>query len=468
MNFEIFSIIGLTFFTQQFIAHCVDDSTRWGDKGSMGNIVLLFGEAIMKAYLDDMNTVGDVQLAISQSNYLSNLICLQFVQKGAPPKIDYSSFDECLKKCATYMVENDIKTFHLFRLHYGISGLDWSRCEKLLKENLTNKGISVYVYTKDRDDKDRVTESKEKLNKKKDVDTNNEAATVASSDSIKEEDKMDVSSDVKSQVMATTLQSSRQDKPNNKTTSTSSSQPIMSNTVSESHTVAGNGRLFSGVIALISGYPQRVTSEISELIVKNGGQVTQQWNLIGEDANTHLITETKDDTFNHCFHLGACIVAKSWITACVTQGKLVETNDYVFPLLVKESKQISKQSNVLASLSSSATTTTKTQLKSNNNSSALAVATLVDLFTEFAIYLHKDIPSKKMHTRYIVAYDGEVYPTFCDEVTHVVTAAKQLNADASLSHFKKQNPGVKIVSSEWIWHSINSGQLIDYRFYELK
>ncbi|EFC36977.1 predicted protein [Naegleria gruberi] len=145
---------------EKLISHCVDDSSRWSDKGSMGNIELLYGEDIKKAYTDDMNIIGDAQIVVALPNHLCNMVCLQFVKKGSAPKVDYHALDECLKKCATYMNQKKIGTFHLYRLHHAISGLDWNRVEQLLKENLSNKGFAVFIYTKDRDDKDRVNESK--------------------------------------------------------------------------------------------------------------------------------------------------------------------------------------------------------------------------------------------------------------------------------------------------------------------
>ncbi|KAL9644254.1 hypothetical protein ABK040_005715 [Willaertia magna] len=388
---------------EKFIAHCVDDSSRWSDKGSMGNIQMLFGEEIKKAYIDDMNTIGDVKVVTSSSNHLCNIVCLQFIQKGRPSKVDYHALDECLKKCATYIKQKKISSFHLYRLHRDISGLDWNKVEQSLKENLSNKGISVFVYTKDRDDKDRVTESKEKLKNRSSV--TNESTS----------DKMDTTDDV-----APVVTNDNTSQPNN---------------------------IFKNVVALISGYTNSENEAITKFITSNGGTVTNNWNIIG-NANTHLICESDTEDFKHCSNLGALIVNKYWVFECATKGALLDTLPYIYPA-----------SNI-------STTKEKVQSSTTTAPSKMDLATLSDLFTEMTIYIHNDVPDIKLHKRYIVAYDGIVESTFSDEITHIITTSSKVTPD--LSKLLKENPQVHIVSPQWVWHSINSGTLIDWRLYSIK
>ena len=400
---------------KRFIAHCVDDSNRWGDKGSMGNVTLNFGDELKNIYVDDMNNLGDVQVVQPPSQdhlYLSNLICLQFVQKGKPPKIDYSALEECLKKCATHMIDNQITTFHLFRLHFGIPGLDWGRVEKMLKDIISNKGVAVFVYTKDKDDKDKVTESQTKLKNRKEKSKDAAAAVT------------DVA------VSEAKPASSNNDNMDMEYTSKKSKAPI-----------------FEDVIVFISGYPADDYNTIAELVRSNGGKVTNSWQIIG-DSNTHLICETENSDFTHCSCLGACIVTKNWVLDSVAKGKVLDTDAYAYP----------------PPANSSQTKPAKSLLQPPAKDEPFT--SLCDLFTGCTIYLHKDVPAQKMHTRYIIGFDGDVQSSLDDNTTHIITSSTCMNEE--LANLKKRNPSAKIVSNEWIWHSINTKQLVDWSLHEIQ
>src|SRR5690606_25272707 len=43
--------------------------------------------------------------------------------------------------------------FHFAKPHYAIPNLDWPRIEKLLIKYFVEKGVNVYVYTRDENDK---------------------------------------------------------------------------------------------------------------------------------------------------------------------------------------------------------------------------------------------------------------------------------------------------------------------------
>ncbi|EFC36317.1 ATP dependent DNA ligase [Naegleria gruberi] len=409
---------------EKLISHCVDDSSRWSDKGSMGNIELLYGEDIKKAYTDDMNIIGDAQIVVALPNHLCNMVCLQFVKKGSAPKVDYHALDECLKKCATYMNQKKIGTFHLYRLHHAISGLDWNRVEQLLKENLSNKGFAVFIYTKDRDDKDRVNESKNKLANR--PTTDNSAAASDSSH------KMDTSDD-----NAPTTST-------NKMTKSSSQTSIKV----EEQDSSSNNTFFRNVVALISGYSNSEKEAISKFITNNGGSVTNNWNIIG-NANTHLICESETEDFKHCFNLGSLIVTKYWVFECATKGYLVDTLPYHYPT---KKAQLVKPTIVKA--------------ESSSLTAPPELTSLCDLFTDMVMYIHKDVPALKMHTRYIIAFDGIVESSFSDDITHIITSSSRITPE--IAKLVSENPQVNVVSSEWIWHSINTSTLIDWRLYQIK
>jgi DNA ligase-3 len=396
----------------KIIAHSVDDSGRWSTKGTMGLISTKYGKDAENVYkMSDDITMGSIHTAeILQPNdstdklYVCSMVAQQFIKKGKPPVIDYKQLEVCLHRLRLFIKKEEraigCLTVHFSRLHHSIPNLNWTKCEQLLKEILTAKGIPVVVYTKDKDDKTLL-----ELSKKKDK---------SSSTSFVQTER--------------TVPTKGIEIPEDKKESTESFKG-----------------LFHSVFAVISGYDDSTTENLKELIGANGGKVQTEWVMFGKSKSTHLITESQNTTFQHVSNLDAIIVSKQWIFDSIQAGTALNVAKYLFNPF--QEKEYSKDRNT------STLSGTKSTSELAKSSSISALSALPDVFSNCCVYLLGEVKKRRLVKRYLIAYNADVLEEFDDSLTtHVVTDSAV--STSALQNFSKSN--VHVVKSSWVWQSVNN------------
>jgi len=200
-----------------------------------------------------------------------------------------SSFSENKKNI------NGSISFHLARVHHAVPNLDWNRIHDLIRKVLVNRGIKVYIYTKDRNDNDKIKTSNEKKTRaKKDEQVEKET---------KKEEKKEIDDDTDDDLTP--------------------SSPMLNDSLKDD--VLENCRI------VISGYSPDETNEITKKIESMSGTVQSKWVIFGANKSTHMVCESFTDAFEHAYNLGATIVTRQWIDECQKVGKKVSVTDYVYP-----------------------------------------------------------------------------------------------------------------------------------------
>ena len=153
INGDVREPIGLD---QNLIIHCCNDI------GRMGSGVAL---ALMKKwpvirnqyitwYNEDLDfKLGDIQIVkVSDSNdifdtFVANMIGQHGinVDKDGNPPVRYKAIRKCLKSVCKYCLKNNTSV-HAPKFGSDLAGGDWNIIEKIIEEELTNKGVSVTVY----------------------------------------------------------------------------------------------------------------------------------------------------------------------------------------------------------------------------------------------------------------------------------------------------------------------------------
>lgn len=138
----------------KFIIHCCNNIGVWG----AGFVMALSRRwpGIERAYCDwgGPYKLGQVQLVkVEEDLYVLNMIGQSGVRtkSGAPP-IRYEAIRECLKQVAGWAESEDFPCFgetcsiHAPRFGAGLAGGEWDRIEKIIQEELVDKGLSVTIY----------------------------------------------------------------------------------------------------------------------------------------------------------------------------------------------------------------------------------------------------------------------------------------------------------------------------------
>jgi len=89
--------------------------------------------------------VGAIQMVRVSSGpdlYVCNMIAQKATGKGAPP-IDYNGFESALKELSKEAKEKRL-TIHFSKYHSSVPGLDWKKCEDLIKKNIIKKRIKYF------------------------------------------------------------------------------------------------------------------------------------------------------------------------------------------------------------------------------------------------------------------------------------------------------------------------------------
>ena len=142
---------------RKIIIHCCNDKGAWG----AGFVIALSKldpnpECMYRLWKQGITTgttgafeLGQVQFAAFHQPLLTvaNMIGQHGVvvdEKGNPP-IRYDAIRKCLKKVRKYCRKNKMSV-HAPRFGSDLAGGDWNVIEKIIKEELTTRGIPVTIY----------------------------------------------------------------------------------------------------------------------------------------------------------------------------------------------------------------------------------------------------------------------------------------------------------------------------------
>lgn len=132
----------------KIIPHICNDCGRWGS-----GFVLAVSkkwkspEKMYREWFDEGSRLGEVQIVgVERDIVVANMIAQHDTRwiDGLPP-IRYDSLRECLKKVYEYAKRNDCSV-HAPKFGASLAGGSWDIIEKIIQEELCDKGISVTVY----------------------------------------------------------------------------------------------------------------------------------------------------------------------------------------------------------------------------------------------------------------------------------------------------------------------------------
>lgn len=160
--------------------------------------------------------------------------------------------------------------------------------------------------------------------------------------------------------------------------------------------------------------------------------VTLSWITHGNKKSTHLICSSQTEDFDHVSLLGGTIVTEEWIRACYEEGERVSEAAYEYP--PGESKESSGEA-----------------------------FQLISIFDDLSIFLHETDNEEEIE-RYIIAYDGDVVDD-PSSATHIIHDGEW---DDQVEEILQSNKKLKIVTSKWIWDSIQRRKILLEKAYLVK
>lgn len=134
----------------KIIAHICNDIGGWG----RGFVLALSKrweqpeKEYRKWFKEGINFgLGEVQfVSVQEDIVVANMIGQHDIRRGkAGSPIRYDAVNECLKKVGDKAVELGASV-HMPRIGCGLAGGKWEMIEPLILSNITQQGVSVYVY----------------------------------------------------------------------------------------------------------------------------------------------------------------------------------------------------------------------------------------------------------------------------------------------------------------------------------
>ncbi len=136
----------------KIIAHVCNDIGAWG-KGFVLAVSRRWSRP-EEAYREwfaggakDGFALGQVQLVqVDPSIWVANMIGQRGIRRSASgPPIRYEALAQCLDQVAEKALELDASV-HMPRIGCGLAGGEWSQVERLVQDNLSDRGVPVTVY----------------------------------------------------------------------------------------------------------------------------------------------------------------------------------------------------------------------------------------------------------------------------------------------------------------------------------
>lgn len=416
----------------KILAHFVDDRGSWSHRGMMGELVQTFGDDCKQIYLDCFdrridNKIGAAQLCpllntnkrgLTEHVWICNLIVQKYFKKNNTCPIHWDSMKSALKTLARY-ARRKKASVHLNKFHHSVSGLDSDRFELYVYQFLVQKGIRVYIYTRDRDDKEKVRVSKRN--------TKNYTQLPELQQ--------------QQQPTSTVSQISAQSEPGNLKNDESNDDN------SNDGNRDNNGPIMANVRAFITGYPSSENTFLSTIIESLGGIVQNTLNVLPSTKTTHVISDNiEDEGSSHAMQLGYDIISRTWVVDCQTRGMLLNEKKY----------------HVLGDHNADNDGSDVSDNESPAQIDPSVSALLIDIFSDMHIYIDPKSDNVRQIKRAIIAFDGAVASSLSGEVTCVVTDAASLNGlSEEIRRFLKNNPHVNVLSSRWIKECVSRRTMVN-------
>jgi len=92
-------------------------------------------------------SLGNVQaVTVSENLTVGNMLAQEGYKSAKNPKpLSYFALQECLKKVAILALESQ-RSVYLPKIGTGLAGGEWHLIEKLIEQNLCEKGIAVHCF----------------------------------------------------------------------------------------------------------------------------------------------------------------------------------------------------------------------------------------------------------------------------------------------------------------------------------
>lgn len=91
-------------------------------------------------------TLGTVQFVQTEAFHV--IVANMIAQNGyGNTCVGYESLRKCLEAVYKFAIEHNIDYVHMPKIGTGLGGGDWNIIEKIIQEELVEKGIDVIVYT---------------------------------------------------------------------------------------------------------------------------------------------------------------------------------------------------------------------------------------------------------------------------------------------------------------------------------
>lgn len=488
------------------LAHSVDNSGSWSNRGTMKQITDVFGQEASENYVLMPPNLGDMQLiklknkfdgGVSVEVYLCHLVAQQAQKSGGAPPFNINAFATAFRKMLQEtVVEKNVKSVHLAKPHTSIPNLDWAQCESLLKKFSSEfGGVPIVVYTQDKGDIKKCLKADEILDKLKRISSITIATPYIAMSKHEFEERKPKSllfDDplnlylLKENSVSSKIRDDLEEK-NKKYQSTEISEEKSNrneqtiNNLSTKPTSSGNSnKIFEHNRVVIAGYSAEETDELKLLLQNHGGVVQDKWAIVGQQKSTHLICETFNEVFDHVEQLGGLVVNRNWIDSCLLQNKKLPEKDFIFPCtkeIVNDSKNDMKKTamqhhdhgperglksrvdhhqTILDDVVVVAPSPKKHQqvndIKKETSSVGTTSESFAHGFNNCVFFFQPPIYKEKEMKKLIIHFDGDI-TTDVNEATHIIS-----DEGPSAKIIAKESTSAKNVLSNDIWTVIQKLQ----------
>ncbi|KJH51671.1 helicase protein [Dictyocaulus viviparus] len=324
--------------SQSLILHCVDNSGKFGSRGIFACLNaknplvaeryemisrmddLKLGSSHLIPDIKDLREPSDGNQKNSLSAYRKESVILLVAQNYRHRgKILPTHLEQCFSRVGEYARHNDASV-HMARIGYGTS-LSWYNVERLIKKHIANYGVPIYVYHAMCN---RLRTLPEIL-AVDDDDSSNNPSPKDGEQTIKRSSEHSF----KENVDNTTGSGSTGLRESEETEDEALNEDVLSNSKVDGYRSPRNLALFADIAVSLYGLRQEEVSELSEVIIANGGYVITDESELN-DA-THVVIPSDVNAvhqfskFRALFNSHCIFVEKNWITDSVKVGEKLST-----------------------------------------------------------------------------------------------------------------------------------------------
>lgn len=101
-------------------------------------------EKYRKKYLGDGLFLGEIiPVEIKPNKFIVNCITQEYFGRSGV-YVDYSAIEQCLKRLNNWCREKNLKSVSSPKIGAGLGGGNWSKIEKIIKDNLKDLKVTIY------------------------------------------------------------------------------------------------------------------------------------------------------------------------------------------------------------------------------------------------------------------------------------------------------------------------------------